>query len=67
MNNPGISLATRLTRTGRPLTAQAAVDADEFAEQLGGTTPVAADVTFLDVPVDGALRLYAPQPANGRE
>jgi hypothetical protein len=51
------------------------MDGDGPVEQLGdvhiagndGTTTVAADVTFQDVPVDGALRLYAAQPCNGRD
>jgi hypothetical protein len=58
----GISLATTLTGTGAPLAAPAAVDGDGFVEQFGD-----ADVSFPDVPVDGALRLYAPQPGSGRE
>jgi hypothetical protein len=63
----GISLATTRTGTGAALPI-AAVDGDAFVEQLNNeTTTVAAGVTFLDVPVDGASRLYAPQPGNGRE
>jgi hypothetical protein len=61
----GISLAT----------AHTPVDGDGSVEQLGDahiagnyeTRTVAADVTFQDVPVAGALRLYAAQPCNGRD
>ena len=75
MINAGISVATAVTGTGAPLASPAVVEGDGFVEQLGdvniagknGTTAVVAEVTFLDIPVDGALRLYAPQPGNGRE
>jgi hypothetical protein len=61
----GISLAT----------AHTPVDGDGSVEQLGdahiagndGTRIVAADVTFLDVLGDGALRRYSPLPGNRRD
>ena len=65
MIDAGISLATTRTGTGAPLST-AALDGDGFVEQFDDVH-VAPEVSFLDVPVDGALRLYAPQPGNGRE
>ena len=75
MINSGISLAMAPAGPDAPLTVPAAVDGEGFVEQLGdlhvagsnGTTTVAGDVALLDVRVGVALRLYAPQPGNGRE
>ena len=69
MINASISLAAPLTGTGAPHLAPAVVErlGDVYVAGSSGTTIVATEVPVPDVPVDGPLRLYAPQPGNGRE